>query len=415
MRMFVRVLPAVVAGLFLLQCSESPPPAPTSEPQRTPANLTANELSLIESSNDFGLRLFREVSTTENPDNNVFISPLSVSYALGMAYNGAAGDTRDSIAATLELAGLSVEEINQSYKSMTDLFVQLDPDVTFDIANSIWYRLNLPIKSTFVDLNQIYFDALVRELDFNMEGAADTINGWIETNTNGRIDHVIDSPIDPSVLVYLINAIYFKAAWTETFESDDTYDASFHLLDGTETPCRMMSREDTTLRFFDNDVCRGLNLPYGTGDYSMTLLLPKSTVTMEQLIDELTPENWANWAGSFNTGWITIGIPKFKFEYETGLNSALKAMGMNIAFSGSADFSNMMETAGYIDTVIHKTFVQVGEEGTEAAAVTVITVCGMPPPMIFDRPFLFIIHENVSDVILFMGKVANPIWDESAG
>ncbi len=414
MRMFVRVLPVALAGLLCLQCSKSTAPGTPPEPHRTPADLTANESNLIESSNRFGLRLFREVATREDPDSNIFISPLSVSYALGMAYNGAAGDTRDSIAATLELAGLTVEEINRSYKSMTDLFIKLDPDVVFDIANSIWYRLNLPIKPTFVELNQIYFDALVRELDFNQVWAADTINSWIETNTHGRIDHVIDSPISSSVLVYLINAIYFKAAWINAFDADSTYDANFHLPNGAETPCRMMPRQDT-LRYFENDLFQAVNLPYGNDDYSMSLLLPKPTVTIEQLIEALTAENWTDWVGSFGIEWITLGVPKFKFEYEAGLNSVLKAMGMTVAFGGNADFSNMMTCGGYIDTVIHKTFVQVDEEGTEAAAVTVITVCGMPPPMILDRPFLFIIHENVSGVILFMGKVTNPIWDESAG
>jgi serine protease inhibitor len=414
MCMFVRVLPVALAGLLWLHCSKSTAPDSPPEPHRTAADLTANELSLIESSNRFGLRLFREVAVREDPDSNIFISHLSFSYALGMTYNGAAGDTRDSIAATLELAGLSVDEINQSYKSMTDLFIKLDPEVVFDIANSIWYRLHLPIKPTFVELNQTYFDALVRELDFNQNWAADTINSWIETNTHGRIDHVIDSPIDPSVLVYLINAIYFKAAWANAFDADSTYDADFHLINGAETPCRMMHRQDT-LCYFEHDLFQAVNLPYGNDDYSMSLLLPKPTVTMEQLIEELTTENWTDWIGSFQIEWITLGVPKFKFEYETGLNSVLKAMGMAIAFGGNADFSNMMTGGGYIDTVIHKTFVQVDEEGTEAAAVTVIPILGMPPSLILDRPFLFIIHENVSGVILFMGKVTNPVWDESAG
>ena len=147
----------------------------------------------------------------------------------------------------------------------------------------------------------------------------------------------------------------------------------------------------------------------------VSLLLPKPTVTIEKLIEELTTENWTDWIGSFRIEWITLEVPKFKFEYETGLNSVLKAMGMAVAFGGNADFSNMMTVGGYIDTVIHKTFVQVDEEGTEAAAVTVIAVLGMPPQLILDRPFLFIIHENVSGVILFMGKVTNPVWDEAAG
>jgi len=393
MRKSFGIIIIIFISLLWLQCSDSDNPAGTIEPvpHRTIADLTSAELNLLGSCNRFGLKLFSEVARDVSPDSNIFISPLSVSYALGMAYNGASGETRDSIAATLEMAGLSVEEINQSYQSLNQLLTQLDPEVAFNIANSIWY-------------------ALVRQLDFDQPWAADTINHWVDVNTNGKIDKVISNPIDPSVLVYLINAIYFKGAWTYPFDPDSTYQTNFYPSDGVAIECDMMSRNDTIM-FYSNDYFQAVNLPYSQGDFSMTLLVPKPSITMEELISSLTAENWANWTDSFMINYVTLGLPKFKFEYETGMNDMLKSMGMNIAFGPYADFTNMLAGGGYIDTVIHKSFVQVDEEGTEAAAVTVIAICGSAlPGMILDRPFLFVIHENETGTILFIGKIARPIW-----
>ena len=403
----------LAAGFLCLQCSQSTEPEPPAPvPDNPTVNLTAAEKSLVHSSSRFGLKLFREVVSEEEPGDNVFISPLSVSYALGMTYNGAAGATRDSMAATLEMAGLSVEEINKSYRNLTKILTGLDPKVVFTIANSIWYREGKPVRQTFIDLNKTYFDALVRQINFQAPWAADTINNWVDVHTNGKITEIIKPPIPPEVAMLLMNAVYFKGDWTHEFDTSDTYDGMFQLADGSWADCRMMMKEDT-VKYFANDLLQAVDLPYGDGKFSMTILLPRPTRTVDDLMAELTEDNWALWLGIFADTQIPLSLPRFKFEYEVELKEMLKALGMGIAFDASeADFSNMFEDGvGWIDKVKHKTFVQVDERGTEAAAVTVVIIIDTAySGMMVNRPFLFIVHEHDSGAILFMGKVADPVW-----
>lgn len=414
MRKFAAIFSVIIFSLLCLQCSKSTEPNQTkTPPSRTLADLTAAEECLVESSNAFGLKLFREIASREKPDSNIFISPLSVSFALGMTYNGAAGETREAMASTLEFAGFSTQEVNESYQNLTALLTQADPTVIFNIANSIWYRQGKPVKQTFIDLCRTYFDALVREMNFQAPGAADTINNWVDVNTNGKIKEIIKPPIPPEVAMLLINAIYFKGAWTHLFDTADTRTDRFYFPDDSWTDCQMMTRDDT-IKYFANDLFQAVDLPYGSEGFSMTVLLPKHSVTMDDLIGELTEENWATWMGSFSEIEMQLWLPKFKFEYEKKLNDMLKAMGMEIAFTPAADFSNMFgDGIGWIDRVKHKTFIQVDEQGTEAAAVTMVVMFdSLPPGMYVNRPFLFVIHEHESGTILFIGKVVNPVWED---
>jgi serpin B len=211
----------------------------------------------------------------------------------------------------------------------------------------------------------------------------------------------------------LMNAIYFKGTWTHLFDTADTRDDVFHLPDGSTTPCRMMTLEDT-LRYFQTDLFQAVELPYGDESFSMTILLPKYSHTVDDIIGQLTADNWAVWMSSFSEIEMPIHLPKFKFEYEKSLKDILITMGMGLAFTPAADFSNMFtDGIGWIDKVKHKTFVQVDEEGTEAAAVTiVIMIDSAVPGMYINRPFLFVIHERDTGAILFMGKVADPVWED---
>ncbi|MCH8837105.1 MAG: serpin family protein, partial [Candidatus Marinimicrobia bacterium] len=190
-------------------------------------NLTATEAQLAASADLFGLKLFREIVRQE-PDQNIFISPLSVSMALGMTANGAAGATLDSMRATLELTGLTESESNAAYRSLMALLTQADPEVTFDVANSIWYRQGqVAVDPDFKKRCQDYFDAVVQGLDFSHDGAADTMNAWVDEHTQGKIDQIVDKPIDPLATMFLINAIYFKGTWTYEFDPQDTKDDQF--------------------------------------------------------------------------------------------------------------------------------------------------------------------------------------------
>jgi serpin B len=384
----------------------------TSSDDAAVGALTAAERHLIQSDNKFGLKLFREI-VEEEKDSTVFISPLSVSMALGMTYNGADGGTAEAMQKTLELSGLTLQEINESYKSLMELLRGLDPKVQFQIANSIWYRLGLTPEEEFTNLCKQYFDALVSGLDFDDPNAAETINAWVYDNTNGKIDKIVDDPIRSDILMFLIDAIYFKGTWTYQFDEESTEDASFTLPDGTQKPCRMMEQRGY-YKYLCNDDFQAVDLPYGDGDFSLTLFLPHWNTNMDSLVAKFDEENLNYWLSGFSSDSGDIYIPKFKLECELGLNQALKRMGMKIAFDRyGADFTKMYEGGGvWIDSVRHKTFVEVNEEGTEAAAVTVVEMgYGPGPPgfwMRVDRPFIFLIRENKSQTILFIGKIVEP-------
>lgn len=389
----------------LTQCTENPVSPILRE-------LTLAEKQLVKSDNKFGCKLFKEIIKEEG-DKNVFISPLSVSVALGMTYNGASGSTQEAMQTTLELSGLTIQEVNESYKSLIELLTGLDQKVQFQIANSIWYRQEYSFEEEFINLCKTYFNALLRGLDFNDPNAADTINGWVEENTNGKIKEIVDKPIDPLIVMFLINAIYFKGTWTYEFDEELTKDDWFYLPDGSRKPCKMMEQR-SEYDYFSNPDFQAVDLSYGDGDFSMTIFLPRPQKDIDSLIAEFTDENWDNWINSFSKDSGDIYIPKFTLEYKLTLNEVLKALGMEIAFDPRADFTKMYKPGGiWIGKVKHKTFVKVNEEGTEAAAVTsVVMELGAGGPSGFymrvDRPFVFVIRENKSQTILFMGKIVEP-------
>ncbi|MEW5924113.1 MAG: serpin family protein, partial [Candidatus Zixiibacteriota bacterium] len=255
--------------------------------------------------------------------------------------------------------------------------------------------------------------ALVKEVDFQDLATVTMINNWVDENTHGKITKIVDPPIPDGVAVILLNAVYFKGTWTHLFDTSHTYNAEFHLEDGSTTPCRMMTMEDT-VAYFSNDVFEAIDLPYGDGSFSMTILLPNENKTVDDILLQLSQENWSTWLDSFLPTIETIFVPRFKFSYNVKLTDVLMAMGMSIAFTPEADLSKMFVSgSGWIDQVIQKTFVQVDEEGTEAAAVTaVVVVTSLDPGFMLDRPFLFVIHEHQTGAVLFMGKIAAPVWND---
>jgi len=402
------ILLVFISGLIYNYCSENPVGPGTGDPG-LPRALTKSETDLISSDNKFGFKLFKEIVNYDR-DKNVFISPLSVGLALGMTYNGAGGTTREAMHATLELQDLTLEEVNEAYQSLMELLLNLDPKVLFQIANSIWYRQDFSVEQEFIDLNKTFFNAEVTSMDFSAPGAVDIINGWISDNTNGKIKEMIDR-IDPLTVMFLINALYFKGTWTYEFDPEDTKDDLFHLADGTQKPCKMMTQE-ASFYYYRNENFRAIDLPYGVGDFSMTVFLPEIGVSVDDVISSFNQENWDQWINSLAQDNGRLYFPKFKLEYKLKMNDVLKALGMEIAFSGGADFSGINPNAAlYISRVLHNTFVDVNEEGTEAAAVTVVEIkessAGLD--MRINRPFVFVIREKYSGTILFMGKIVEPV------
>lgn len=364
--------------------------------------------SVASANTRFGFKLLTDIQARE-PGANIFISPLSISIALTMTYNGAVGETQHAMARVLEIEGLDLDTVNRSNAALRVSLENRGSEVQLSIANSIWGRQGVEFNPDFLDRNQEFFDAEITALDFNAPEAPETINGWVDTNTNGKIKDIVQR-IDPRTLIMLINAIYFKGSWQEEFDKSETRDGIFRLSDGSEKQVPMMRREGA-YPYYRGETFEAASLPYGDGDVSMYIFLPDHDSNLDEFLGGLNAENWAKWQSQFHEvrDNSTMILPRFKLEYEVELNDALKALGMDIAFGGGADFTGMGPSL-FISEVRHKTFVEVNEEGTEAAAVTVVVgIESAPPSFIVDRPFFFAIHDERTKTILFMGIVVEPM------
>ncbi len=412
----VLCLPLVALIILTAVSCFGDPTGPGSLPAlitELPRSLSQAELALIEADNRFALKLFREIDAQAASDSNIFVSPLSVSMALGMTYNGAAGETQEAMAQTLEFQDLDLDDVNQGYRDLIDLLFDLDPQIEWQLANSIWYRQGFFVEPSFLDVNRTFFDARVEALDFGAPGAADVMNQWVSDGTNGRIEEIVEDPIDPLTVMFLINAIYFKGDWRHQFDKDLTRDAPFTLLDGTQITTRRMAHgEAVDARIAWDTSVSILEMPYGGDAFTMVVVLPHPDVSLQSVVDALDPEEWATWMTNLSEVNVVVEMPKFSFEYEIELKDVLTALGMGIAFDEMlADFTKINPSGElYISKVKHKTFVRVDEEGTEAAAVTSVVggITSAPPQFIIDRPFLFAIRERLSGTILFMGKMVDP-------
>jgi serine protease inhibitor len=380
--------------------------------------LTESEIKSIQAGNSFGIDLFREMSRQES-NENLFISPLSISMALGMALNGGRGETYDEMRDALKLSGLPLDEINNAYEGLMALYPGLDRTVTLDIANSVWYRRGFQVEQDFLDRLKKYFEAEIEGLDFSRPEAVTIINNWVSQKTKKKIDTIINA-IDPLTMMYLINAVYFKGTWTAEFDPRDTNDDHFTTGNGITIPVKMM-QQGNDFRYFNNDLFQAVDLPYGDGLFSMTILLPHQDISVDDIADDLTEAKWNAWMSSFGEEKkaIQLMLPRFTVEYSKSLVNVLYTLGMNKAFNPYvADFSGISTQYDdlYISDVLHKTFLKVNEEGTEAAAVTAVgvgtTSVGPAIPVVrVDRPFILAIREHHSGSILFIGKVHEPESD----
>ncbi|MBN2773668.1 MAG: serpin family protein [Prolixibacteraceae bacterium] len=378
--------------------------------------LDEKSAQLIEADNEFGLELFQLINAAKE-EKNLMISPLSVSVALAMAYNGAEGDTKTEMEQALKVLGLTTDEINASYEYLINALQSLDPDVVFQLANAIFYEKTFSVKSNFINTNKNVYDAEVAKLDFGSTDALSTINNWVADKTNDKIDKIIEQ-LDPQAVMVLLNAIYFNGIWTTEFDEDKTHERSFRRNNGTEISVPMMHKEDS-VAYMTNDLFSAVRLPYGNGQYSMVVFLPKDENNSDDVIDNLSKENWKNWMNDFKgIGHVNITMPRFKYRFEMELNDVLKEMGMVKAFSDSeADFSSISDIFIYISYVIHKTFIDVNENGTEAAAVTAIgfeaTSAGGSSGTNFyvDKPFVYAITEKDTGAIIFIGEVTEPVYE----
>ena len=382
-----------------------------NEPKEIILNKKAAEI--IESDQQFAFELFKEVCSSSEVDN-IMISPLSVSYALGMTFNGAAGTTLDAFYDVLHFGDLTTQEVNESYQDLMHQLIHLDQQVEFSIANSIWYRMGYQVLNEFITTNQDYFDAAVKELDFSDPLAVEIINTWIEQKTNDKIKDMLDY-IPSDAVMYLINAIYFNAKWKYQFNKDDTYEGNFILENGLTHKTDFMILTGG-LNFTENQDFTAVELPYGDSAFSMVVMLPSAGNTVNDLVEKMDVSRWDSWFESSTQVQVQVELPKFTYEFKDLLNQPLMNLGLKVAFSGAADFSRILPGGGlYISRVIHQTFIDVQEEGTEAAAATIVelreTSSPVTPLFRADRPFLYVIKENSTSAIIFMGKVGKPVYE----
>ncbi len=386
------------------------------EPEITKPEIGPFDPNVVTANTKFGFNLFNEIRKIEQ-DDNIFISPFSVSVAFAMTLNGAAGETEQAMTNTLQLQNIDAESVNPSFAQLNETLQSADPKVTLTIANSLWGKQGFTFKQDFLDRNSHFFNANITTLDFSDPSASDTINMWVDSNTNGKIQKIVDENIDPAMVLFLINAIYFKGSWQTEFDPSHTRDGTFNLESGNLKQVPMMNRTDNYKHYVNQEEnFQAISLPYGDGQISMYIFLPSRESDLKTFLDSLNAENWENWISQFQERKIWVQIPKFKIEYETSLIDVLKTLGMSVAFNEiQADFSRMaslenLDSNLYIAEVKHKTFVDVNEEGTEAAAVTGIgiAVTSLPPQFIADRPFFFAIRDNETGTVLFMGTVVDP-------
>ena len=374
--------------------------------------LTQKAAQLVNADNVFTFSLFKKIP--DSPGKNVMVSPLSISLALSMALNGAEGTTKTDMINALGLNGLSVDEINQIYLDLIVALKKSDPDVVMNVANSIWIKKTFPVLEPFIATNQKYYDARVERLDFN-SSALNTINSWVNEKTNAKIPKILDE-ISADEIMFLINAIYFNGKWQVQFEKDQTQNGSFTLATGGPVSVPYMKIKEK----FGYSVQSGyeaLKMPYGRGKFGMVVLLPDAGKTPNQVMDQMSPSVWSALKSSLSSSVkVDVWMPRFKFTWESDLNGILSSLGMSVAFSETqANFSKINNTAQlFITKVKHKTFVEVNEEGTEAAAATsvgigVTSIGPSGPEFHVTRPFLFLITEEDTGAILFAGKVENPL------
>jgi serpin B len=399
-----------LALLVLTGCGSSTGPGGDPPPILTelPRTLSPSELRITEGANAFAFDLLREVTKALPPDSNAFLSPLSASMALGMTLNGANGETYAAMRTALRLDGMAEAELNQGYRDLMTLLGGLDSRTEMRIANSIWGDAALPVEPAFTEAGRAFFDAEVRTLDFGSPETPKTINDWVSGKTNGKIPKLLED-VSPAEVMFLINAIYFMGKWRNAFDAKDTREGRFRGADGRDRPVPLM-RQKGDLRYDETEDYQAVDLLYGNGAFAMTVLLPKAGRTPAVVLSGLDPERWNALAGRFAETEVTLTFPRFRLEYGRRLNHDLEALGMEIALGGNADFRRIADVDGlYITRVDQKTFVEVNEEGTEAAAATAVgigkTAAPEPVEMKVDRPFVLAIRERLSGAVVFLGII----------
>ncbi|HNT65890.1 MAG TPA: serpin family protein [bacterium] len=358
----------------------------------------------------FALAIFKQLS--ESSAGNIFISPLSLSIALEMTYNGAQEQTKEEIAGALQIDGFTLDEVNQNALSLQKSLTKCDQDIELELCNSIWINQSLEVKADYVERIQRHFLARVDQLDFASSQSKEMINDWVNEKTRGKIPELVES-LDCSAML-LINAVVFKGAWSAEFDPQKTETSAFFLPDGRQTAAEFMTNGSANYSFLLGESFKAVRLPFGRDKIAMYLFMPDAAISLATFMQCCDPTDLENWFSEFspmdkNSKEFKLQIPKFRIAFDITFNESLKKLGMENAFTGSANFLDISEQPIWIDSVRQKAFIEIDEQGCEAAAATLVDMTWSAPASLkFDRPFLFFIRDDRSGTLLFMGKVIDP-------
>ena len=413
----VVVKKVIVPALVLLMAIPIIAGCGNSSSIKEPVKRTAMDYNLEAENSGFAFGLFQQVASGDY-GTNIVLSPLSAKLALAMTYNGAVGETKDAMAGVLDLEGMSLEEVNKQLGNLMTSLAQADEDMLLEIANSLWANQDYELSQDFVERCRESYDAEVANLDFSDPESPDIINAWVKEKTRDKIEKIVDK-LTPELALILINAVYFNGKWETQFDASLTEDGDFHLLDGGTVSVPLMRRSDE-YSYYEDENLQAVSLPYGEeekGRMSMYVVLPREGRDYGEFLSTLSEANWEQWMGMFRNREGELALPRFKVEYKKELSDALKAMGMEPAFHGGLEdiFAGLGGEKAYISKVLQKTYIDVNEEGTEAAAVTEVEVevtsvqpDTEPFTMTVDRPFFFAIRDNQTGALLFMGSIVDP-------
>ena len=382
----------------------------TEELMTEPADihLSDRQQSFVAGNNAFTLKFLKTVNDEDNTGHSFVYSPLSITYALSMVNAAAQGATERELEQTLGFGQGGIQEVNQFCKTLIDSLPMVDRKVQLSIANSIFvnkdYRLLKPYQTDM----QRYFGALAEGLDFSSKKSLNRINGWCNKKTNGMIPTILDE-LNPDAVSYLLNAIYFKAEWSNPFEKDFTNNEDFATAHGAKTMPLM--QQTRNYNYLKNSIFAAVDLPYGNHRWSMTVMLPEEGKTTTDVINYLA-QNGTSFTDDFRSRRVDLKLPRFETSSATSnLIGTMQKLGLSRVFSGSAEIPNMCNTSVFISMMLQKARIKVDERGSEAAAVTVVMLeksCAIQrdEPVVFHakRPFVYLIREASTGVILFVGK-----------
>lgn len=388
-------------------------PMPVEEPskegqqeaaERKQIHLSQTELQMVSSNNNFAFNLFR----TAQEDKSQILSPLSITYALSMLNNGATGETQQEMNQTLGFFETDIDSINVFCKKMLDGSPALDKGTQVLIGNTIYTNKGYTLKTDFVKKAKEYYDATPESRDFHDGETLNVINQWASDHTNKMIDQVLDDQtFNPNAVSYLLNAIYFKGAWAEKFNKDLTKEGLFN-----DKEKVMMMRQVEKLYYADNDYFSSVELPYGNGSFCMTVMLPHEDKTIDDVLDYLSSKTWKDNGNRMHKCLVDLELPRFETKTDMELNTIMQKLGISKALTNDAEFDRFCDVSTKIDLIKQVARIKLDEEGTEAAAVTVIEMTKTtaiprePERVVFhaNRTFLYVISEQSTEAIFFIGK-----------